>query len=580
MMRDELEARLQAIEMAQLRREADTLLAGVKILNLFTGEVATTNVALGGGRIVGIGSQYRRAQEVFNLSGRYLLPGLIEGHIHIESSLLTPEGFAEAVVPRGTTAVVADPHEIANVLGLEGVRYMLRASRNLPLDCYFMASSCVPATGLETAGASLGPAAIAALLEDERVLGLAEVMDYRGVIQGRREILEKIILARSQGKLVNGHAPGLTGEGLMAYLDAGIGSDHESITLEEAQEKLRLGMRLMIREGSQARNLAALLPLVTPVTGRRCLLVSDDKEPHELVADGHLDTLLRRAVSLGLSPHLAVQMVTLNVAEAFGLRERGAVAPGYLADLVVVDSLREFTPLLVFKGGRLVAEEGKLIREIPRKREPGVLDTVRIPRLSTENLRILAGRARLVRVIGLVQGQIVTRRLVLDATVGNGEVYADPARDILKLVVVERHGRNGNIGLGLVQGFGLRKGALASSVSHDSHNLIAVGVEDQDLLTALEHVAAIGGGLTVVSGGAVRASLALPVAGLMTEEKPGQVAAAMEHLLLNARDIGCTAPNPFAALSFLALPVIPEIRLTDRGLVDVGRSEFVSLAVH
>lgn len=579
-MRDELEARLQAIEMAQLRREADTLLAGVKILNLFTGEVTTTNVALGGGRIVGIGSQYRRAQEVFDLSGRYLLPGLIEGHIHIESSLLTPEGFAEAVVPRGTTAVVADPHEIANVLGLEGVRYMLRASRDLPLDCYFMASSCVPATGLETAGASLGRAAIAALLEDERVLGLAEVMDYPGVIQGKREILEKIILARSQGKLVNGHAPGLTGEGLMAYLDAGIGSDHESITLEEAQEKLRLGMRLMIREGSQARNLAALLPLVTPVTGRRCLLVSDDKEPHELVADGHLDSLLRRAVSLGLSPHLAVQMVTLNVAEAFGLRERGAVAPGYLADLVVVDSLREFTPLLVFKGGRLVAEEGKLIREIPRMREPGVLDTVRIPRLSTENLRIPAGRARLVRVIGLVQGQIVTRRLVLEATIGNGEVHADPARDILKLVVVERHGRNGNIGLGLVQGFGLRKGALASSVSHDSHNLIAVGVEDQDLLTALEHVAAIGGGLTVVSGGAVRASLSLPVAGLMTEEKPGQVAAAMEHLLLNARDIGCTAPNPFAALSFLALPVIPEIRLTDRGLVDVGRGEFVSLAVH
>ncbi len=579
-MRDELEARLQAIEMAQLRREADTLLAGVKILNLFTGEVTTTNVALGGGRIVGIGSQYRRAQEVFDLSGRYLLPGLIEGHIHIESSLLTPEGFAEAVVPRGTTAVVADPHEIANVLGLEGVRYMLRASRDLPLDCYFMASSCVPATGLETAGASLGRAAIAALLEDERVLGLAEVMDYSGVIQGKREILEKIILARSQGKLVNGHAPGLTGEGLMAYLDAGIGSDHESITLEEAQEKLRLGMRLMIREGSQARNLAALLPLVTPVTGRRCLLVSDDKEPHELVADGHLDSLLRRAVSLGLSPHLAVQMVTLNVAEAFGLRERGAVAPGYLADLVVVDSLREFTPLLVFKGGRLVAEEGKLIREIPRMREPEVLDTVRIPRLSTENLRIPAGRARLVRVIGLVQGQIVTRRLVLEATIGNGEVHADPARDILKLVVVERHGRNGNIGLGLVQGFGLRKGALASSVSHDSHNLIAVGVEDQDLLTALEHVAAIGGGLTVVSGGAVRASLALPVAGLMTEEKPGQVAAAMEHLLLNARDIGCTAPNPFAALSFLALPVIPEIRLTDRGLVDVGRGEFVSLAVH
>jgi adenine deaminase len=569
-MRDEIEARLQAMEMARLTREADTLLVGVKVLNVFTGEVTVSNVALGGGRIVGIGSRYRRAQEIFDLSGRYLLPGLIEGHIHIESSLLTPEGFAEAVLPRGTTAVIADPHEIANVLGLDGVRYMLRASRTLPLDCYFMAPSCVPTTELETAGASLGPPAVAELMEEERVLGLAEVMDYAGVIEGERDILEKIILARSRGKVVDGHAPGLSGEGLEAYVVAGIGSDHESTTIAEAQEKLRLGMRLMIREGSQARNLATLLPLVTPLTARRCLLVSDDKEPHELVSDGHLDVLLRRAVSLGLSPHLAVQMVTLNVAEAFGLQDRGAVAPGYLADLVVVDNLREFTPLLVFKNGRPVAEEGKLLREIPRLREPGVLDTVHIPPLSADKLRIPAGRSRLVRVIGLVEGQIVTRRLVLDAPVTDGEVRADPARDILKLVVVERHGKNGNIGLGLVQGFGLRHGALASSVAHDSHNLIAVGVEDHDLVTALDHVAAIGGGLTVVSGGAVRASLALPVAGLMSAEKPSHVAAAMEHLLQNARDIGCIVPNAFAALSFLALPVIPEIRLTDRGLVDVG----------
>lgn len=577
MIRDDVENRQKSIEMAGLRREADTLLTGVKLLNVFTGEVRTTNVALGGGRIVGIGSQYRRAQEVFDLYGKYVLPGLIEGHIHIESSLLTPEGFAEAVVPRGTTAVIADPHEVANVLGLDGVRYMLRASQDLPLDCYFMASSCVPATGLETAGASLGLEAIGALLEEDRILGLAEVMDYPGVIQGSRDILEKIALARSRGKFVNGHAPGLTGEGLMAYFGAGIGSDHESTTLEEAQEKLRLGMRVMIREGSQARNLAELLPLVTPVTGRRCLLVSDDKEPHELVAHGHLDALLRRAVSMGLSPHLAVQLVTLNVAEAFGLRDRGAVAPGYLADLVVVDNLREFTPLLVFKAGRLVAEEGKLLREIPRRREPGTLNTVRIPRLSTENLRISADRTRSVRVIGLVPGQITTRRLVLEATVVDGEVRADPARDILKLVVVERHGRNGNIGLGLVQGFGLRQGALASSVAHDSHNLIAVGVEDRDLLTALEHVASMGGGLAVAARGEILASLSLPVAGLMSEEKPGDVAAALERLLLNACDLGCMAPNPFAALSFLALPVIPEIRLTDRGLVDVGKGEFLSL---
>lgn len=576
---DDLEARLKAIAVAGQRREAECLLAGVQVLNVFTGEVTTTNVALGGGRIVGIGPQYRRAHEIFDLSGRYLLPGFIEGHIHIESSLMTPEGFAEAVVPRGTSAVVADPHEIANVLGLEGVRYMLRASRNLPLDCYFLAPSCVPTTGLETAGASVGSAMIAALLKDERILGLAEVMDYPGVIQGRPEIVEKIVLARSRGKWVDGHAPGLTGGPLMAYLAAGVGSDHECTTLEEAEEKLRLGMRVMIREGSQARNLAALLPLVTPVTARRCLLVSDDREPQELVGDGHLDALVRRAIARGLAPHLAVQMVSLNVAEAFGLQDRGAVAPAYLADLVVVDSLRDFRPLLVFKGGRLVAEEGKLLREISRLPDEWVLDTVRIPRLSSESLRMQSGPTRLVRVIGLVPGQITTRRLVLEAPIANGEVRPDPARGILKLVVVERHGRNGNIGLGLVHGFGLRRGALASSVAHDSHNLIAVGVEDRDLLAALEGVAAMRGGLAVAAGGIVRASLALPVAGLMSGESPAQVAAAMEDLVSKARDLGCAAQNPFAALSFLALPVIPEIRLTDRGLVDVARGELVSLTV-
>lgn len=576
---DRLSTRLHDIEMAGCRREAESLLAGVQVLNVFTGDVTTTNVAVGEGRIVGIGLRYRRAREIFDLPGKYLLPGFIEGHIHIESSLMTPEGFAEAVVPRGTTAVVADPHEIANVCGLEGVRYMLRASRDLPLDCFFMAPSCVPATALETAGASLGAEAVAALLEDERVLGLAEVMDYPGVIQGKQEILEKIVLARSKGKRVDGHAPGLSGERLMAYVSAGIESDHESTTLDEAQEKLRLGMRIMIREGSQARNLETLVALVNPVTVRRCLLVSDDKEPHELVGDGHLDSLLRRAVALGVAPHHALQMVTLNVAEAFGLTRRGAVAPGYLADLVVVDNLRDFTPLLVFKGGRLVAEEGKLLREIPRLHGEGVSDTIRIPRLSVERLRIVSDGCRLVRVIGLVPGQITTRRLVLEASVSNGEIRSDPSRDMLKLVVVERHGRNGKIGLGLVQGFGLRQGALASSVAHDSHNLVAVGVEDGDLLTALERVAAMRGGLAVASGGVVRASLALPVAGLMSGDSPAHVAAGMEELLKEARALGCTNQNPFAALSFLALPVIPQLRLTDGGLVDVERGEFVPLTV-
>lgn len=579
MRRDDLTTLTWSIEMGGLRREADCLLQGIHLLNIFTGEVTTTNVALGDGRIVGIGEKYRRAREIFTLPGRYLLPGFIEGHIHVESSLMTPEGFTEAVLPRGTTTVIADPHEIANVLGVEGVRYMLRASNGLPLDLYFLAPSCVPTTALETSGASLGPDEIAKLLEEERVLGLAEVMDYPGVIRGKGELLEKIIAARSRGKVVDGHAPGLTEEKLMAYLNAGIGTDHECTTLDEAREKLRLGMRVMIREGSQAKNMAELLPLVKPDTARRFLLVSDDREAQDLLGEGHLDALLRKAVSLGLPPHLAVQMVTLNPAEYFGLRDRGAVAPGQMADLVVVDNLRDFTPLLVFKGGRLIAEEGKLLQEISRLMSPAALQTVRVGNLCSERLRIKAS-GRMVRVIEAMPGQIVTRRVVREARVVDGEITPDLSRDILKLVVVERHGRNGNVGLGLVRGFGLRQGALASSVAHDSHNLIAVGGEDRDILAALEGVIKMGGGFAVVAGGAVEASLPLPVAGLMSPEPPATVAHAMDRLRLKAQDLGSPLPNPFAVLSFLALPVIPEIRLTDRGLVDVDRGEFVSLAVY
>ncbi|HEU5395157.1 MAG TPA: adenine deaminase C-terminal domain-containing protein, partial [Candidatus Methylomirabilis sp.] len=358
---------------------------------------------------------------------------------------------------------------------------MLEASQALPLDLYFLAPSCVPSSDLETSGASLGPAEVTELLEEERVLGLAEVMDYPGVLRGREALLEKIAAARSRGKVVDGHGPGLSGAPLIAYLNAGVGTDHECTTLEEAREKLGLGMRIMIREGSQAKNMADLLPLVRPETARHFLLVSDDREPQDLLRAGHLDALLRKAVSLGLPPHLAVQMVTLNPAEYFGLRDRGAVAPGRIADLVVVEDLQDFTPLLVFKGGRLVAAEGRLLREIPPLRDPATLDTVRVGLLNADRLRIPAG-GRAHRVIELVPDQIVTRQATLEARAVDTEVRPDPSREMLKLVVVERHGKNGNIGLGLVRGFGLRQGALASSVAHDSHNLIAVGAEDRDIL--------------------------------------------------------------------------------------------------
>jgi adenine deaminase len=564
------------IAMAAGRVAADLLLTNARVVNVFTGDVELTHVAVGHGVIVGLGRDYRRARRVYDLAGRYVLPGLIDGHVHLESSLLSPARYAEAVVPRGTTTVIADPHEIANVAGIAGLQYMLRATERLPLEVYFMAPSCVPATGLETAGAELGVGLVATLLQHERVLGLAEVMNYPGVVAGEPQVLEKIQAAQRLRKLVDGHAPGLGGPALMAYLSAGIGSDHECTTAAEAAEKLRRGMRVMLREGSASKNLAALLPAVTPLTARRCLLVSDDRDAWDLQHDGHLDALLRQAVALGVDPLLAVQMATLNPAEYFGLRQHGAIAPGYAADLVVVGDLRRFAAEMVFKRGVLVAEGGRLVAP-PTDEAPADLgQTVRLPTLSHDALRIPARRGK-VRAIAVVPGQLVTRRRLVTPARRNGYVVADPARDVLKLVVVERHRGTGNIGLGLVTGFGLQAGALASSVAHDSHNLIAVGVDDADILGALRAVERLGGGLAACRDGRVLASLALPIAGLMTPAPLAEVTAALAALHRHAQALGCALARPFMALSFLALPVIPELRLSDRGLVDVPRGRLVPL---
>ncbi len=568
----------QVIAMAAGRGEADVLFTNAHLLNLFSGEVEDTHVAVGRGVIVGIGPMYQRAREVYDLRGKYLLPGFIDGHVHLESSLLSPARYAEAVVPHGTTTVVADPHEIANVAGIAGVAYMLKATERLPLEVFFMVPSCVPATSLETAGAELGPGLVATLLRQRRVLGLAEVMNYPGVISGEGALLQKILAAKRARKLIDGHAPGLSGQALRAYLSAGIGSDHECTMLEEAREKLSLGMRLMLREGSASKNLEALHPLVTPLTARRCLLVSDDRDVWDLTQEGHMDAILRKAVALGVPPLLAVQMATLNPAEYFGLRRHGAVAPGYAADLVVVNDLKEFAVDLVFKRGRLVAEGGHLAAPLSEEVSEDLRHTVKLSSLSQEALRIPAKSGK-VRVIGLVPGQLLTQQRILQPTVRGGCVMAEPARDLLKLAVVERHRGTGNVGLGLVTGFGLRTGALASSVAHDSHNLIAVGVEDSDILCALQEVHRMGGGLAVCEGGRVRSSLALPLAGLMTDAPLQRVIADVHALHQSARALGTPLACPLMALSFLALPVIPELRLTDRGLVDVERSCVVPLYV-
>ena len=563
------QARLIAVAKGEL--PADLILADARVVNVFTGEVEPGNVAICGDRIAGVGD-YHQARQVLDLGGKYLAPGLINGHTHLESSMLDIAQYARAVVPRGTLAVVTDLHEIANVCGLEGIRYVLNCARRLPLELFLMAPSCVPATHLETSGACLEPEEIRQLLRWKGCIGLGEVMNFPGVLSGDEAVLSKINLAR--GKVIDGHAPGVTGKNLTAYIAAGILSDHESISLEEAREKLRQGMFIMIREGSSEKNLDALLPLVTDKTYKRCFFVVDDRSCADLLRDGDIDAVVRRAIRRGLDPVRAIQMATINTAEYFRLDKLGAVAPGYLANLIVTGELSELPIDMVFYRGRLVAREGKPLFPLYQADNKGLTDTVKIKPFDIEALRLLAS-GETEPVIEIVPGQIITRKRVEKVGVKDGVIMPETGRDILKLVVVERHKATGNIGLGLVAGFGLKRGALASSVAHDSHNIVAVGTNDEDILVAVKEIERRHGGLAVAVGGRVSGSLALPVAGLLSDEPLEVVVARLEKLEKLARDLGTTLPSPFATLSFLALPVIPELRLTDLGLVDVNAFKLV-----
>ncbi len=552
---------------------ADMVLRGGQVVDVFTGEIRHADVAVKDGLVAGVGS-YDRAVEVLDVAGQYVTPGFIEGHIHIESSMLAPPEFCRLVLAHGTTTVVADPHEIANVLGSRGVKYLLAATDGLPVEVFLMAPSCVPSTGLETAGAKITAADIKTMLGWDRVLGLAEMMNYPGVVFGDETVHDK--LAAAEGRVMDGHAPALVDRWLQAYASARIGSDHESFGRDEAREKLRAGMRLMIREGSAARNLAGLLPVVTEFNQRRCCLVTDDKHADELLHEGHLDATLRKAVAQGVHPAAAIQMVTLNPAEHFGLAWRGAVAPGWVADLVVLNDLGQFRVRQVLKAGRLVVRDGTVLSRFRRSTDRSVLDTVDPGRLTLERFRIKA-RGETCRVIRLVPDQIVTEQRIAQPRVEDGYVEADPERDVLKLAVLERHRGSGRTGLGLVSGFGLRHGALGATVCHDSHNLIVVGTNDRDMLVAAKELKKMGGGYVAVARGKVGARLPLPIAGLMADDPADEVAAAMKQLLAKAHVWGCRLANPFISLSFLALPVIPELKLTDHGLVDVGQFKVVDL---
>ncbi len=563
----------ELIAAAHCEREVDLLLSGGEVANLLSGEVYRADVAIHQGRIVGF--DCCSASRVLNLSGCVLAPGFIDGHVHIESAMVTIPEYARAVVPRGTTTVVIDPHEIANVLGADGIRYMLQSSIDVPLNVFVMLPSCVPATNMETSGAALDADALKEFMSDERVLGLGEVMNYPGVIGRDADVLRKIRLAA--GKRVDGHAPGLAGRELAAYIAAGIRSDHECTTLEEAREKLRMGMYIMLREGSAAKNLRDLLPLVTPLNARQFIFISDDRHPADILSEGHIDFMVRTAIEQGLDPILALQISSLNAARYFGLRDLGAIAPGYRADIAVLDGLENPCVVKVIKDGKVVAEDGNFIARLPGPVAAGH-KSMQIGNIGLRSFEIEAGSGP-ARIIGVVPHQIITRSLQLSPRVKEGKVVSDTDRDILKMAVVERHRATGNIGRALVQGFSLQSGAIATSVAHDSHNIAVVGVSDEDMLAAILAVKQMGGGLVAVDEGVVQANLPLPVAGLLSEGHMRDVAEGIAECIDAARKLGCTLEDPFMTLSFLCLPVIPELKLTDRGLVDVNKFQFVPLFV-
>ncbi len=571
------------IAVARGDESADLLLAGGRVLSVFTGELLDADVAIAGAHIAGVGRYANapgvaRAREVVDVEGLILLPGFIDAHMHIESTKLMVDEFARAVLPCGTTTVVLDPHEIANVFGLDGVRALLASAGEMPLEYYVMTPSCVPASPFESSAFAVRASDIARFLADEpRALGLAELMDFPGVVRGDPDVLHKVAATIGTGGHVDGHAPRVTGRDLSAYLSAGVGSDHECTTYDEALEKRRLGMQIMIREGSATRDVEALAPLVVEHGPANCMLCTDDREPHDLLSIGHVNDAVRKAVSFGVSPADAVIMATLHPARWHGLRQHGALAPGYVADVVAVPDLESFRPVRVWKRGRLVARDGAAL-DVPKAAVPSWMrGSVRIPRIEPEAFRMRA-RGR-VRVMGIESGTIVTRSLAVEPTrAPDGSVIADPARDLAKVAVIERHRGTGRTGLGLVTGFGLRRGALASTIAHDAHNLVVLGVDDADMALAANRLAEIGGGQVAVVGGEIVAQVACPIGGLLSDRPAEEVAAAVRGLEDAAeRVLGATLPAPVMSLSFLALSVIPEIRISDLGIVDCVRFEIVPL---
>ena len=561
-----LNKKLHVIDVAAGRAPADLVLKNATYVNVFSNELCHGDIAVAESLIVGMG-EYHGKVEV-DVSGKLVLPGFIDAHIHLESSLVSPTEFAKAVLPHGTTTVITDPHEIANVMGTDGIEYMLQATEDLPVDVRFMLPSCVPATPLDESGANLDYRAIDSFYDHPRVQGLAEMMNYVGVVNGDGQVVEKIVASQAHHKKIDGHAPGLSGKDLNAYIAAGVYSDHECSDMEDAMNKLRLGQYIMIREGTAARNLEALMPLLTSQYVDRCMFCTDDKHPNDLLEKGHIDYIVKKAISLGADPIVAVKAACHNAARYFLLNNRGAIAPGYLGDFVIIDDFQHFEIEMVYKRGVLMYD-GQL-RDFPAPEiDPYLVkrahDTFHVAHLTAEDFS--DGRPH--AVIGMIPGEIVTQ----DAGYAD---HADPEQDILKIAVIERHKNTHHIGLGYIKGYGLKRGAVATSISHDSHNIIVVGATDEDMAAAANRIVENRGGITVMENGQVLGEVTLSIAGIMSDDSLVMVNSALEDAKDEAFGLGVSRGiDPFMTLSFMALPVIPSLRITTRGVFDVSSQRYI-----
>ncbi|MEW6013571.1 MAG: adenine deaminase, partial [Elusimicrobiota bacterium] len=562
------------IDISLNKNKIDLLIKNAKLINTFSGDIYKTDIAVHNGKIVGFGEY--SAKNVIDVKGMYVAPGFIDGHVHIESSMVKIPEFAKVVMPCGTTSVVIDPHEIANVLGIEGIKYMLSSSIDSMLGVYVMLPSCVPSTALETSGATLSSHDLSLLLNDERILGIAEVMNYPGVIHKDTDLLKKIAIAN--GKIIDGHAPFLSGKQLYAYVSSGIRSDHECSEIEEAREKLRAGMYVMIREGTAAKNLKSLIGLVNVSNSRKFIFVTDDRHLDDIENEGHINYLVKKAIEYGVDPVKAIQMATINTAEYFGLKNLGAILPGYFADFIIFDNFKRMNIKMVFKNGIMVSKDGKVFDGIIKEYKEKLRGTINVKWIEHEDFALKA-EGKKARVINVIPNEIITKMSVEEVKVDGGYVSSDTEKDILKIAVIERHMASGRIAKGLVRGFKLKKGAIASSISHDSHNIVVIGTHDGDMYQAAVGVVKMQGGIAAALNGQILESLPLPVAGLMSDRSAEFVKTKIKRLREVARYLGSELPDPFMAMSFLTLPPIPEIKITDRGIIDANKFKVVDLFV-